>query len=186
MRYSRVVPQIRQTHITNYKLVGAAPIVQFPLIYPLSLWAFASIFFYYLASLGQPSKMSDNASHKAVSRHLPLLRGPLLLNNVICLVLSGLCSYHPIYQAQLAFISISSLTGLLDLIHYLIKKRSPSRQGQSTNADQEDVHGASFVAIVDGVLSVALLVIWIIGLVAFSSWDGLIAVIATFGAFIAW
>jgi hypothetical protein len=128
--------------------------------------------------------MSDSVSLKTVSRHLPLLRAPLLLNNIICLALSGICSHNPIYQAQLALISISFLIGFFDLVLYNTKKRAAARPG-GTRADR-DVHGSGLVAAADGVLSVGLLVIWIIGIVAFTSWDGLTSIIATFGAFLAW
>jgi hypothetical protein len=127
--------------------------------------------------------MSENVSLKTVSRHLPLLRAPLLLNNIICLALSVTCSRKPIYQAQLALISISSVAGVLDLILYNTKKRATRQAG--TKADQ-DIHGSGLVAAADAVLSIGLLVIWIIGIVAFSSWDSLVAIIATFGAFLAW
>lgn len=43
--------------------------------------------------------MSDNAGIMAVSRHLPLLRMTLLLNNLINVILSGLLSFNPIFQA---------------------------------------------------------------------------------------
>jgi hypothetical protein len=127
--------------------------------------------------------MSENVSLKTVSRHLPLLRAPLLLNNIICLALSGICSRNPIYQAQLALISISFLTGFFDLVLYNTKKRAARPGG--ANVDR-DIHGSGLVAAADGVLSVGLLVIWIIGIVAFTSWDGLVKIIATFGAFLAW
>jgi hypothetical protein len=127
--------------------------------------------------------MSENVSLKTVSRHLPLLRAPLLLNNIICLALSGICSRNPIYQAQLALISISFLTGFFDLVLYNTKKRA-ARPGRANVG--RDIHGSGLVAAADGVLSVGLLVIWIIGIVAFTSWDGLVKIIATFGAFLAW
>jgi hypothetical protein len=131
----------------------------------------------------QLSKMSDNAGIKAVSRHLPLLRMPLLLNNLINLILSGLLSFNPIFQAQLALISISTLASAFDLIQYWIRRRW-ARKGRA-NVDQ-DVQVAGFTATVDGGLSVGLLAIWITGLVAFGSWDPLIRAVTTFGAFIAW
>lgn len=127
--------------------------------------------------------MSDTTSLQVVVRHLPLLRAPLLLNNIICLILSGLRAYTPVYQTQLALISISFLIGLFDLIRYNIRKRA-SHEDHS-NLDQ-DLHGVGIAAATDGLLSVALLIIWIIGLVAYSPWAGLTGIIATFGAFIAW
>jgi len=62
--------------------------------------------------------MSDNAGIMVVSRHLPLLRMPLLLNNLVNLILSSLLSFNPIFQAQLALIPISTLAGAFDLIQY--------------------------------------------------------------------
>jgi hypothetical protein len=115
--------------------------------------------------------MSDNTSIKAVSRHLSLLRIPLLLNNLINLVLSSLLSFNPISQAQLALISISTLTGAFDLIQYWMRRRW-SRIGRA-NVGQ-DIQVADFTTAVDGGLSAGLLAIWITGLVAFGSRDSLI------------
>ena len=42
--------------------------------------------------------MSDNAGIMAVSRHLPLLRMPPLLNNLISLILSSPLSFNPIFS----------------------------------------------------------------------------------------
>jgi hypothetical protein len=127
--------------------------------------------------------MSDTTTLKAVARHLPLLRAPLLVNDIICIVLAGLCSRYPIYQTELALIPISLLTGLVDLIHYCRRKRVS--QEDHAGFDQ-DIPGAGIVAATDGVLSVALLITWIIGLVAFSSRGPLAGLVATFGVFIAW
>jgi hypothetical protein len=134
-------------------------------------------------SYTQLSKMSDNAGIKAASRHLPLLRMPLLLNNLINLTLSGVLSFDPIFQAQLALISISTLASAFDLIQYWTRRRWV-RKGQ-TNVDQ-DAQVADITTAVDGGLSAGLLAIWVTGLVAFGSWNPLIRAIATFGAFIAW
>jgi hypothetical protein len=136
-----------------------------------------------LNSVYQLSKMSDNAGIKAVSRHLPLLRMPLLLNNLINLILSGLLSSNPIFQAQLALISVSTLAGAFDLIQYWIRRRWV-RKGRA-NVDQ-DVQVADITTAVDGGLSAGLLAIWVTGLVAFGSWDPLSRAVTTFGAFIAW
>ena len=126
--------------------------------------------------------MSDNASIKAVSRHLPLLRMPLLLNNLINLTLSGVLSFDPIFQAQLALISISTLASAFDLIQYW--RRRWVRKGRA-NVDQ-DTQVADITTAVDGGLSVGLLAIWVTGLVALGSWSSLIRAVTTFGAFIAW
>lgn len=165
---------------TNYRVFGAVPIVHSSLYRSItSELASISLF---LVSLIQSLRMSGNAFLKAVCRHLPLLRGPLLINNTICLVLSVL-SFSAIYLPQLIFIAISFLISLFDFLRYSIKKRA-SRQSRS-DIDQ-DIHAPGFVVAVDGVLSVLLLAIWIIGVVAFSSWRPKTAIIATFGAFIAW
>lgn len=127
--------------------------------------------------------MSDNVGIKAVSRHLPLLRMPLLLNDLINLTLSGLLSFNPIFQAQLALISISTLASAFDLIQYWMRRRLV-RKGRA-NVDQ-DAQVADITTAVDGGLSVGLLAIWVTGLVALGSWNSLIRAVTTFGAFIAW
>jgi hypothetical protein len=131
----------------------------------------------------QLSKMSDNAGIKAASRRLPLLRIPLLLNNLINLILSSLLSSNPIFQAQLALISISTLAAVFDLIQYWMRRRL-ARKGRA-NVEQ-DIQVTDYTTAVDGGLSTGLLAIWITDLVAFGSWNSLIRAVATFGAFIAW
>lgn len=127
--------------------------------------------------------MSENASLKAVSRHLPLIRVPLLINNMACLIVSIHCSImDPIYRAQLVFIAISFLIGLFDFQAYDTKKRA-LRQGQ-TNVDQ-DVQATGSTIVEDGVLSAVLLIISTAGL-AKSTRHGVIFIIATTGALIAW
>jgi hypothetical protein len=76
--------------------------------------------------------MSDTTSLQVVVRHLPLLRAPLLLNNIICLIFSRLRAYTPAYQTQLALISISFLIGLLDLIRYNITLETVYGHGTGT------------------------------------------------------
>ena len=127
--------------------------------------------------------MSDNAGIKAAARRLPLLRMPLLLNNLISLILSSLLSSNPIFQAQLSAITISTLAGVFDLIQYWMRRRL-ARKGLANVV--QDVQVADFTTALDGGLSMSLLAIWITGLVAFGSWNSLISAVATFGAFIAW
>jgi hypothetical protein len=119
------------------------------------------------------------------SWHLPgpLLRAPLLLNNIIALPLCIISTQIP----GIVLICLSLLVAIIDLIAYL-----KTRSRRVSAEESQEVHVNALRMSADAFMSCGLLVTWIIGLVSVMrrnyydwSWDR-VGVIAVVTLFLAW
>jgi divalent metal cation (Fe/Co/Zn/Cd) transporter len=129
--------------------------------------------------------MTPSTTILIFSRHFPgpLLRAPLLLNDVIALPLCIISTQIP----GIVLICLSLIVAIIDLIAYL---KTRSRRVSAEESEVVRVNALRMSA--DAFMSCGLLITWIIALVGvlqrdyyYWNWDH-VGVIAVFTLFLAW